>query len=160
MRVILVLSIIVAISFSFHSCSKSNNNNGTTDSAYMKAIVNGSAFSTVKPGSTSAQLSQAGGINYVYVNGLDSNGTAIQLTLTNISATGSFAFGNGNASTGSVTAYYFSSGGFNGPSTYANAGSVVITSLSPNIMGTFNFTTTPPNSITVASGTFSVQAPQ
>ena len=151
MRVIITLCFLSVFSLSFHSCSKSNNNTGTTDSAYMVCTVSAYAFNTVKPGSTSAVLLPSGGIEYVNINGLDSNGKAIQITLTNVTTEGNYAIG-----TGIVTAYYYPSGGFLGTGIPANGGSINITSLSPDIKGTFNFTTI---GYTVANGTFSVQAP-
>jgi len=152
MRGLLVTALLCVAAVSFHSCSKSNNNAGSTDSAYMKASVSGYAFSTVKPGSTSAVLLPSGGINYVNINGLDSNGKAIQITLINVTGPGSYAFG-----TGLVTAYYFPSGGFLGNGVAANAGTLNLTSISPDITGTFNFTTT--DNTVVANGVLSVKSP-
>ena len=152
MRNFLALMVFLPVIFTMHSCSKSNNNSGTADSAYMKATIAGSAFSTVSPGSTSATLSQSGGINYVYINGLDANNKAIQFTLINVTSGGTYAIG-----TGMITAYYYPSGGFLGPSTAALTGAVVISSISPDIKGTFNFTTT--DNVAVANGSFSVKSP-
>ena len=122
----------------------------------MVCTISAYAFNTVKPGSTSAALLPSGGIEYVNINGLDSNGKAIQITLTNVTATGNYAVG-----TGIVTAYYFPSGGFNGNGVPANGGAISITSLSPDIKGTFNFTTggVGITGYTIANGSFSVHAP-
>jgi hypothetical protein len=71
--------------------------------------------------------------------------------LINSTGTGNFTFGGTNAS-----AYYFPEG-LSNPYTQAMSGSVILTSITPYLEGTFSFTTTV--GTTVKSGSFSVLAP-
>lgn len=153
MKVILAGILVFSIALTFHSCKKSSSNNTpAADSSFMKATINGTSFSAAGVSQAYATGSSSGGINYLYINGLAANGKAIQITLIDVTTTGILMF-----ATGSAAGYYYSSGGLFGPSTYATSGSINITSLSPSIKGTYNFTTA--DSTVITNGSFWVKAP-
>lgn len=154
MRIVFFALAFLLGASAFFSCKKSSNGGagGGADTSFMKATIGGLPFNTSKPGSASATISVSGGTDYEYINGLDSSGKAIQLTLINVGGPGTIAIG-----TGVVTAYYYSSGGFLGPSTFATNGYIVISTLTPYISGSFSFTTSDLKVVT--NGVFSVKAP-
>ncbi len=134
MKFIIALSAVIVFSLSFYSCSKSSNKNLTNDNSVMKATIAGTPFSVSGPSSAFATSSSSGGLNFLYLNGLSADGKAIQITLIDVTTIGTVQFATGNAA-----ADYYSSGGFQGPYSYATSGSITINSFTPDVTGSFNF---------------------
>ncbi len=151
-----ILSYVIAVFILFIAsmgCNKSSNNTpATTDSTFMKATIGSTAFSVSGQSAAYATGSSSGGINMLYINGVSAAGKVIKIVLIDNTGIGSVSL-----DTGSGAAYYYASGGFGGTYSYATSGTVNLTSLSPNIKGTFSFTTT--DSTVVTGGSFFVKAP-
>lgn len=142
----------IIVMMSLHSCSKTNTNSAAADSAFMKATVQGLAFSAKGAGGAYAGSSTSGGINTLTIYGVSTNGQAITIALNNNAGVGVTYF----ASTGG-SAYYYPSGGLLGSYSYAVSGSVTLTQTTPGLKGTFSFVTT--DNQTIGAGSFSVPAP-
>lgn len=154
MKAILTIAIVcaIAVAIGTQGCSKSGSTNSAqADTAYMKAIVQGLAFSATGATGAYAGSSSSGGITYLYIYGVATDGQAIQLTLVNNPGVGVTQLANGSLS---GTAFYYPSGSLQGSYTAASNGTITITALTPNLKGTFSFITT--DNKTIADGTFSV----
>jgi len=155
MRVILSIVIALAIAITFHSCSKSaNTNTAQADSAYMKATIQGLPFSATGASGAYAGSVSSGGVTTLTIYGVAANGQAVTIALINSTGGGITQFATGNGS-----ADYYPSGGLQGSYSYAVSGSVNISAISPNLVGTFSFKTSDIPSETIANGSFSVPAP-
>ena len=148
---IIALFILFTVSM---GCSKPAKNTTpvVTDSTFMKATIGGTSFNVTGQTLAYATSSSSGGINMLYINGVSAAGKVIQIVLIDNTGIGTIPL-----ATGAGAAYYYSSGGFMGAYSYATGGTVTLTSLTPNIKGTFSFTTT--DSTVVADGSFFVKAP-
>lgn len=151
MRTLVTLSTVSMLAlFSLQGCKKKDTTTPpvVTPAQFMKATVGVNSFSVTGTSQAYSSGSSSGGLNYIYIYGVAANKQSIKITLINNAGTGTTAIGTGNA------AAEYAPYGFD--STYSNAvsGSVTLTALTPNIVGTFNFTCA--DSTQVTNGSFLV----
>jgi hypothetical protein len=130
-------------------CSK----NSTTNQYYVKATVNGTVFDAEGLSKAFMTTSTSGGLNYTYLAGKADNGQVIRLSL--ITTTGAnLGLGTVSINSGVAAADYYPKG-LDSSYTNAQSGTITITTLQPNIEGTFNFICA--DSTHVLGGTFSIK---
>ncbi len=146
-NILKILFVVLIANLFCTGCNKSS----STPAPFMKATTGTTTFSVSGTSQAFCSTSSSGGIDYIYISGEDANGKKIRIVLIDNSGTGTIQIGTGNAA-----AYYYP-GGSTTSYTYATSGSVTITSLTPDIAGTFSFTCA--DSTVVTNGSFSVLAP-
>ena len=130
-------------------CKKGNSTD--TYSPNMIATINDSVFSVTDPSQISASKAVSGTNTYLYIYGESGTGELIKISIINNTGPATIQFVGSNAS-----AYYYPSGLTN-PYSQAVSGSVTLTSVTPSLVGTFNFTCA--DGTQVKNGSFLVLAP-
>lgn len=146
-----VTTIILAILIIISGCKKGSNS--TTGSYYMKATIGSSSFDAEGLSQAYLTTSTSAGLNYNYLAGKATDGRLIQITLITSSGT-PLAVGTLPLNTGIANADYYPQG-LTSSYTYALSGSVTLTQLIPNLVGTFSFLCA--DSTNITNGSFSIR---
>lgn len=146
MRKLIVLILCIAPTMLFFACKKSSSTPAAANA--MTATVSSKTFTA---NSFSENINFSGGDSILYITGLDTvSGHQIDLKVLNYKyATRTFPIDST-----SVAAADYSLNGSSGPYSNATTGQIVLTQITPNIKGTFYFTTA--DTTVITSGTFTV----
>ena len=155
MRKLITITTILLVSVIIMSgCKKSSSSsNSSSGSYYMKASIGTYSFDAEGASKAYSGGSSSGGTDYIYIYGKVNDGKTIKITLMTATGvpltTGTLPIASGNAA-----AYYYPYG-YDSTYTYALSGSVILTAISPNYVGTINFTCA--DSTQVTNGSFSIK---
>lgn len=152
MKTLLTITAILFSLLIMTGCQKGSN--GTAGLYYMRAMVNTDSFDAEGVSNSYLTTSSSAGLNYTYLAGKASDGSAIKITLVTNSGI-ALAVGITPFNTGYAQADFYAKG-FAGAYTNAVSGSINLTNISPNLEGTFTFTCA--DSTRVKNGSFSIKA--